>query len=201
MCLDLDQLDTLSGIHPFWSGNRPNLAYFRRSDHTGDTDTPLVEVIRDCVEKKTGHRPVGPVRMLAHLRYFGYCFNPVTFYYCYDDRDQEVDAIIAEINNTPWGEEHLYVLPAAESTHPSSQWRRHQFRKGFHISPFMDMGIDYDWRFRLPGQGLTHKNLTRVLLYYPAMTAKVISLIYWQALKLTLKGAPFFTHPEEKVES
>ncbi len=160
--------------------------------------------------------------MLAHLRYFGYCFNPVSFYYCYDTHGQKVETIIAEINNTPWGQEHLYVLPAADSIHPSSQWRRHRFRKGFHISPFMDMGIEYDWRFRVPGKGLnvhminyekgqrlfdaslllkrraiTSSNLTRVLLHYPAMTIKVISLIYWQALKLTLKGAPFFTHPEK----
>lgn len=222
MCLDLDHLDSLSGIHPFWSGNRTNLAFFKRSDHMGDPQIPLAEAVRSHVKEKTGRHPGGPIRMLAHLRYFGYCFNPVSFYYCYDDKDQEVETIVAEIHNTPWGQEHLYVLSAASSIHPSRQWRRHRFKKGFHISPFMDMGIDYDWRFRLPGQmlnvhminyekgqrlfdaslslerrSLTRKNLTRVLFHYPAMTAKVIGLIYWQALKLTLKGAPFFTHPEK----
>ncbi len=222
MYLDLDRLADLSGIHPFWSGNGFNLAYFKRSDHMGDPQVPLAKAIRDRVEQKTGLRPQGPVRMLAHLRYFGYCFNPVSFYYCFDASDQKVETIVAEIHNTPWGQEHLYVLPAAESVHPSSRWRRHQFKKGFHISPFMDMDIDYDWRFRLPGKALnvhminyengrrlfdaslsltrrplTRKNLSRVLLHYPAMTASVISLIYWQALKLAVKGAPFFTHPEK----
>ena len=220
MYLDLDRLDSLSKIHPLWSGDRSNVAYFRRSDHTGDPKIPLATAIRNHVEKTAGHRPKGPVRMLAHLRYFGYCFNPVSFYYCHDTADRKVETIIAEIHNTPWGQEHLYVLPAADSIHPSDRWRRHRFKKGFHISPFMDMGIDYDWRFRLPGdllnvhmisyekgrrlfdaslalerKPMTRQNLTRMLLYYPAMTAKVIGLIYWQALKLTLKRAPFFTHP------
>lgn len=225
MYLDLDHLASLNGVHPFWSGTRYNLAYFRRDDHTGDPKTPLANVIRDRVQDKTGRRPNGPIRMLAHLRYFGYCFNPVSFYYCYDDAGREVQTIVAEINNTPWGQEHLYVLPAQTSEHPSPHWRRHRFKKQFHISPFMDMGIDYDWRFRIPGEALnvhminyengqklfdaslslkkkplTRNNLTRVLLHYPAMTAKVITLIYWQALRLTVKGTPFFTHPE-KVRS
>ncbi len=222
MYLDLDRLDDLSGIHPFWSGGRFNLAHFRRSDHMGNQQIPLAEAIRNHVEKKNGRRPAGPVRMLAHLRYFGYCFNPVSFYYCFDAADQKVETIIAEIHNTPWGQEHVYVLSAADNMHSSPQWRRHQFKKGFHISPFMDMGIEYDWRFRVPGKSLnvhminyekgqrlfdaslslakrplTRRNLTRVLLHYPAMTGKVIGLIYWQALKLTLKGAPFFNHPEK----
>ena len=222
MFVDLDHLDSLSGIHPFWSGDRKNLAYFRRSDHMGDPRMPLAAAIRGYVEAKTGRRPVGPIRLLAHLRYFGYCFNPVSFYYCYDSEGLKVETIVAEIHNTPWGQVHLYVLPRSDSIHPSHQWRRHRFRKGFHISPFMDMGIDYDWRFRVPGEALnvhmvnyeegqrlfdaslslerrtmTRKNLTRALLHYPAMTVKVIALIYWQALKLSLKGAPFFSHPEK----
>lgn len=220
MFLDLDRLPSLSGIHPLWSGTNTNLAYFKRSDHMGDPNIPLSQAVRNHVQAKTGDSPGGPVRMLTHLRYFGYCFNPVSFYYCFDASDQNVETIVAEIHNTPWGQEHLYVLSAADSIHPSPQWRRHRFRKGFHISPFMDMGIDYDWRFRIPGKALnvhminydkglrlfdaslalerkplTRQNLTRVMLHYPAMTAKVIGLIYWQALKLTLKGAPFFTHP------
>ena len=224
MFLDLSQLESLSRVHPLWSGTGINLAYFRRRDHMGAPQTPLARAIRDHVEEKTGSRPDGPVRMLTHLRYFGYCFNPVSFYYCYDSADKDVDAIVAEIHNTPWGQEHLYVLPREESIHPSHQWRRHRFGKIFHVSPFMDMGLQYDWRFRLPADRLnvhminyengrrlfdaslalersplTRPNLTRVLLRYPAMTAKVISLIYWQALRLVLKGAPFYTHPEKKA--
>jgi len=222
MFLDLEQLPALSKVHPFWSGTGVNLAYFRRQDHTGNANIPLDQAIRNLVQEKTGSRPAGPIRMLTHLRYFGYCFNPVSFYYCYDASDQQVDAIVAEIHNTPWGQEHLYILPAKEDEHPSVQWRRHRFKKEFHISPFMDMNIDYDWRFRIPGEKLnvhminhelgkrifdaslslarkplTRHNLTRVLLHYPVMTAKVIFLIYWQALKLSIKGVRVYTHPQK----
>ena len=148
---DLDRLSVLSGVHPLWSGDRVNLAYFRRRDHTGDPRLPLARSIRNHVERQTGLRPLGPVRILTHFRYFGHCFNPVSFYYCYDAADRSVETIVAEIHNTPWGEEHLYVLPAQESEHDSPHWRRHRFNKAFHISPFMDMGLRYDWRFRLPG--------------------------------------------------
>lgn len=226
MFLDLAQLPELTGIHPLWSGAGVNLAYFRRKDHMGDPRMPLIRAIRNHVESKTGSRPTGPVRMLTHLRYFGHCFNPVSFYFCYDASDEKVEVIVTEIHNTPWGEEFLYVLPANESEHASAQWRRHRFKKAFHVSPFMDMDLHCDWRFRLPGERvnvhminfqrgerlfdaslslvqkpLTRENLTRVLFHYPGMTVKVLFLIYWQALRLTLKGAPFFTHPEKLTAS
>lgn len=225
MFLDLEKLSELSRVHPLWSGDGVNLAYFRRRDHMGAPEVPLDQAVREFVREKTGTRPSGPVRMLAHLRYFGYCFNPASFYYCYDEADEKVESIIVEIHNTPWGEKHLYLLPLNENEHPSGNWRRHRLKKDFHISPFMDMGLRYDWRFRLPGENLnvhminyqdgqklfdaslalkkkalSRRNLTRVLLHYPAMTAKVIFLIYWQALKLIVKGAPFFDHPKTRLQ-
>ncbi|NNG01726.1 MAG: DUF1365 domain-containing protein [Desulfobacteraceae bacterium] len=225
MFLDLAHIPELSGIHPLWSGRGVNLAYFRRRDHMGDPLNSLDLSIREHVRKKTGTPPAGPIRILTHLRYFGHCFNPVSFYYCYDAVDAEVETIVAEIHNTPWGEEHLYVLPAGDNEHMSPQWRRHRFSKAFHVSPFMPMGIHCDWRFRVPGERLNvhminyeegerlfdaslslerkimnRRNLTRALLHYPAMTIRVVFLIHWQALKLTLKGAPFYTHPEKVVK-
>lgn len=222
MFLDLARLSELSRLHPLWSGAGVNIAYFRRRDHMGDPRVPLERAIRDHVHRETAVRPQGPIRLLTHLRYFGYCFNPASFYYCYDAAGENLETIVVEIHNTPWGEEHLYVLPAGKDEHPSPHWRRHRFSKAFHISPFMEMGLHYDWRFREPGERLnvhminfekgrrlfdaslslerkqlTRDNLTRVLLHYPAMTAKVIFLIYWQALKLTLKGAPVHTHPDK----
>jgi DUF1365 family protein len=224
MFLDLANLHTLSGIHPLWSGTGVNVAYFRRRDHMGDATNTLDCAMRDYIHDKTGNRPQGPIKLLTHLRYFGHCFNPVSFYYCYDAAQRRVETIVAEIHNTPWGQEHLYVLPKEKSIHPSSQWRRHRFAKQFHVSPFMQMHLHYDWCFRLPGKELnvhminyendtklfdaslslvekhlTRRNLTRLLWLYPAVTAKVVGLIYWQALKLLLKGTPFFTHPEKAV--
>jgi DUF1365 family protein len=225
MFLDLSEMSQALAIHPLWSVDRVNLAYFRRRDHFGDANSPIDRLLRDRVEAKTGLRPTGPIRMLTHLRYFGHCFNPVTFYFLYDVNDSRLETIVAEITNTPWGERHLYVLDEASNIHPDRQWRRFRFSKEFHISPYMPMEIDYDWRFSVPGDRLNvhlmnfkdgeqvfdatlnmsripinRQNLTRMLVLYPAMTVKVVAMIYWQALKLKLKRAPFYDHPAEKLQ-
>ncbi len=224
MYLDLAELDTVFDCHPLWSVNRPNIAEFRRADHLGDPEMPLEKAVREHIRKETGAAPAGPIRLLTHLRYLGHCFNPVSFYYCYDSADATVESIVAEIHNTPWGEEHPYVLNMALNEHPLTEWRRFRFPKGFHVSPFMDMDVDYDWRFRVPGarinvhmilnqkgrrlfdatldlerRVLTSQALTRAMLVYPALTMKVIFLIYWQAFRLRLKGAPFYTHPQKRI--
>jgi len=226
MYLDLDELPHLFDDQPFWSADQPNLAWFDRRDHLGDPHVPLSVAVRDLVAKRTGNRPPGPIRLLTHLRYFGHCFNPVCFYYCFDRNGEQVQTIVAEVHNTPWLEEHLYVLSAAENDHPVAGWRRHRFEKVFHVSPFMAMDLDYDWRFRLPGEHLgahfilcrkgirlfdaslrlsrreiTKSALNRVLITYPAMTLKVVALIHWQALRLWNKGAPFYTHPAKRTLS
>lgn len=224
MFLDLAEMQSALRIHPFWSAHRVNLAYFRRRDHFGDAKIPLDRALRNCVEAQTGLRPAGSIRMLTHLRYFGHCFNPVSFYFIYDCSDRFLETIVAEITNTPWGERHLYVLDEASNIHPDHRWRRFRFSKEFHISPFMPMDIDYDWRFSVPGDRLNvhlinfkdgkrvfdagldlfrmpinRQNLTRMLLLYPAMTVKIVSMIYWQALKLKLKQTPFHNHPGETM--
>jgi DUF1365 family protein len=221
MFLDLDELPTLFDRHPFWSYEKFNLACFRRTDHFGDPATPLAFCVRDLVEDRIGSRPAGPIRMLTHLRYFGHCFNPASFYYVYDRADTRVDTVVVEIHNTPWGERHCYVLGTEQNEHPIPSWRRHRFSKDFHVSPFIDMNIDYDWRFRDPGDVLSvhmidyqkgerlfdaslslqrreisRRSLTRVLFQYPVMTGKVIFLIYWQALRLVVKKIPFCPHPD-----
>lgn len=220
MYLDLSELPHLFNHHRWWSVGRPNLAYFRRSDYLGDTRHPLDTSVRQLVETRTGRRPKGPIRLLAHLRYFGYCFNPVSFYYCFDENDQFVETIVAEINNTPWMERHQYVLDGSLNEDSSQEWKRYRLNKEFHISPFMDMQINYDWRFRQPGetinihlnnfngseklfdatlrlsrQEITQSNLSSTLIKYPLMTAKVTAMIYWQAMRLKLKGVPFYDHP------
>ena len=220
--LDLTELPTLFRDRWLWSADTVNLAYFRRRDHLGDPRVPLDQAVRDLVAQKTGSRPAGPICLLTHLRYFGYCFNPVSFYYCYEPLAAQVETIVAEVHNTPWGEEHCYVLPEADNLSPDPGFKRFEHPKAMHVSPFMPMDIRYDWRFREPGESLnvhfmnyfqgskvfdatltlrrreiSPQNLARVLLAYPPMTLKVITLIHWQALRLWLKGATFYIHPKK----
>jgi DUF1365 family protein len=212
--LDLAELDTVFAKRWLWSTKRPNVSWFRRADYLGDKTVPLDEAVRSLVAERTGVRPEGPIGILTSLRTFGHVFNPVTFYYCWDETGERVETIVAEIENTPWGERHAYVLRR------DGESLRFQFKKEFHVSPFMEMGLDYDWRFSSPGERLTiHMTnaregatffdatlllarreatggtLARVLVAYPFLSVKVVAGIYWNALRLHLKRTPFFAHP------
>ena len=145
--LDLAELDRVFADRWLWSVGRRNLVEFRRSDYHGDPSIALDMAIRDTVEKRSGARPNGPIRMLAHLRTFGHCFNPVCFYYGYAEDGETLEWILAEISNIPWNERHAYLLPIEDAQmHGSAHaWK---FRKQFHVSPFMPLAREYDWRSR-----------------------------------------------------
>jgi len=222
MYIDLDELPGLFDGFWLWSARRFNLAWFRRQDHVGDPERALIEVVRDKVEGVVGKRPAGPIRLLTHFRYMGYGFNPVSFYFCFDDRDENIESIVCEVNNTPWGEQHLYVL-SKEDNQGTSGHLKFLRSKEFHVSPFMPMDIDYDWRFTRPDEllnvhmenyregeklfdatltlkrsAMSSANLARVLIQYPWVTVKVVVGIYYQALRLWLKKTPIYSHPDKK---
>ena len=95
-----------------WSSKNFNLAWFNRKDHHGSPEKSLSLSIRELIKKHHGKDFNGPITLLTHLRYFGYVMNPVSFYYCWDKKYQNIKYIVVEINNTPWGEQYCYVLNA-----------------------------------------------------------------------------------------
>lgn len=169
--LDLSELDRVFAGRWLWSLGRRNLAAFHREDYLGDPDLPLDEAVRRRFAEVAGYRPEGPIRLLSHLRYFGYSFNPVSFYYCFKPDGETLEGIVAEITNTPWKERHSYVLPVgeAETADPgepalteAATSLRWLFDKRFHVSPFMPMDRGYDWRFNAPdAQLFVHMNIER----------------------------------------
>ncbi|MEM7517415.1 MAG: DUF1365 domain-containing protein, partial [Planctomycetota bacterium] len=154
--LDLAELPHLFEGRLLWSFERRNLANFRRADYLGPTDVPLEQAVRDRVEKETGQRPTGPIRLLTRVRRFGWVFNPVSFYYCFDATGEALEAVVAEITNTPWNERHAYVLQAEspdaelEQSARSVEGRDFVFDKAFHVSPFFGMDQSYSWRLSRP---------------------------------------------------
>ena len=213
--LDLDELPQLLGGRLI--ARRPGLVRFRRRDYLGDPAVPLDDAVREHVRAATGVRPSGPIRVLANLRSFGHCFNPVSFYYCMDSSGECVQALVAEVTNTPWGERHAYVLASREGTRGVIGGA---LAKALHVSPFMGMDRLYALRASTPGETLsihiesagagepgfdatlalerrplTRATLARTTVRYPLASARVLALIYAHALRLWLAGARVHPHP------
>jgi uncharacterized protein len=171
---------------------------FRREDYLGEA------AVRDLVADETGVRPSGPIGVLTNLRTLGRVMNPVSFFYCFDPSGERVEAVVAEVTNTPWGERHAYVL----SDDPAP--------KQLHVSPFFGMDQHYRWTADAPGERLrvhiaNHEGAERVFdaelavrrrpmtaetLRHQAFSAlRVGILIYAHALALKVKGVPLHRHP------
>lgn len=222
--LDLDELDDVFRGRWLWSTNRFSYGSFRRSDFLKafDAKRDLKECVLEVLSLEGIDRPIGRVKLLTQLRYFGFQMNPVSFYYCYEASGEGIVAIIAEVNNTPWGEQHVYVIPADEGVTKRSDKliRMEKLKKSFHVSPFMELNMHYRMLFSLPDSKIAVKmenyqhdqkvfdvslsldrkpingwQLTLMAMKYPLYSFKVFAGIYFQALKLYLKKVPFVSHP------
>ncbi len=206
--IDLDELPSLLGGRLV--ARTPGLVRFRRADYFGDPATPLADAVRE----RAG--TTGPVRLLTNLRSLGHCFNPVSFYYCFEPDGRRLAAVLAEVTNTPWGERHAYLLPQRVQR-PVVHGRS---AKALHVSPFMGMTQHYDWSVATPGRSLsvhiendedgrkafdatlsltrrplTPRSLAVTTARYPFATLRVLALIYAHAARLKLKGVPVHPHP------
>ena len=215
--LDIDRLPELMRVSPFAGYNRWNWASYQERDHFGDPGKALRERLLEDARRNGVELPDGQIFLLTHLRYLGYNFNPVSFYYCYD-RAEKLQMIMAEVNNT-FGETENYWLNSSDEQ-PAGQNRKYRLLKRFHVSPFMKLGQEYEWTFTpssecLINQCTSHENgraifdstlklehrewsrveLHRTLAQYPWVTLKVITGIHWEALKLFLKKVPVVPHP------
>ena len=216
MYLDLAELETVLKLSPWWSDKPWRPARFERGDFLGDPNISLDEAVRQRILQETGEAHTGPIRMLANLRYFGFNMNPITCYYCFDT-SENLKSIVTEVTNTPWKERQSYVLKCD----PDKRIQRINFHKEMHVSPFNPMDMAYRWSSNNPAkilslnletehQGKRHvdatmalkrreidaRSLAGILVEHPWMTAKVLTSIYWQALKLGLKKTPFHSHPK-----
>lgn len=223
LLLDLDELPGVLDGHRGWGVERRAPLAFRRTDHHGDPAVPLADAIRDTVAERTGHRPEGPVRLLTKPRILGRAFNPVSFAYCYAADGVTLEAVLADVTNTPWGERHAYVVAVADATGPAGAEapRTWELAKAFHVSPFMGMDHRYRWRLTPPGERLlvhleSHREGRRVfdatltlrrrpldaaglrafVRRQPLGTIADLARIYGHALALAAKRVPHVPHPD-----
>lgn len=217
--LDLAELTRTFRFPFLFSFNFPGILSFWRKDYLGDAKLDLASAVRAEIQRQTGEVHHGPIRLLTNISYFGHCFNPVSFYYCFAEDGQTLQFIVAEVTNTPWNERHQQVLRFNQG-----QQQVYQLSKVFHVSPFMPMEIDYTWVLDAPGaelsvlmqnrlQGekellfdaslrmtqrpLNLTNILTMLARFPLMSFKPLLAIYWQALVLWIKRVPFHTHPDK----
>lgn len=222
LLIDLDELDRLDAELPIFSRNRFNLLSFRDADF-GEIASDTVKNSALARLKAAGlDLETRRILLSCYPRILGYAFNPLSLFYCFNERD-ELIAIIHEVHNT-FGERHSYVLPV--TTHSREfdhtlkrEWVNQSTDKALFVSPFAHMNMRYRFRLNRPDQRqvvvirardesgtlitasyvadrreLTSWSLLREFLRLPLMTVKVIVGIHFEALRLWIKRVPWFTH-------
>jgi DUF1365 family protein len=212
--VDLDRLESMGTLAPLWRNERRAAMTFRRSDYMGDPARPLAAVIRDTVAQRVGFTPEGPIHLLAQHRTWGWCFNPIALYYCYALDGETLQAVVADVTNTPWGERHAYVLDTRGGT------RHLEMPKAMHVSPFLPMDLSYRFHVAAPDERcamsivvvrgdevvfraalslerreMSRRGLARALVRYPFLSHRVSLAIYVRALRLWASRVPFIAHP------
>lgn len=219
LLIDLSEIETL--VHKFWlfSHNRFNLLSFHDRDFGEMPGESLNAYVERSLRQAGIHTMPTRILLSSYPRVLGHAFNPLSLFYCLDKND-ECYAVVHEVHNT-FGERHAYVLPVNDTD--SGDWIHQSAHKSLFVSPFAHMGMQYHFRFNLPAekqvivirasddqglvitasyiamrQVLCASQLLKVFLRTPLLGAKVVSGIHWEALKLWVKGVPFFKHQPKR---
>ena len=215
LAIDLDELDEVTALGPWFKKDRFAPLSFRCTDYLSHKTSVSKQDVWQKVQLLGGQALTGRVLFVGQLRCLGLYFSPINLYYCYDHAEQ-LRYLLAEVSNTPWNERHYYLLKIE---------KKMISEKAFHVSPFMEMNMQYHWRIKAPGKQLNlhienhskeneqkifdatlmmrsmelnNRNLRRCFLSIPSMTIKTLAGIYWQALKLFIKGVPYVAHAKKK---
>ena len=208
--LDLDELETLPQKLFFLSYNRFNIFSFRDEDHLSRGKN-LKQSIVEYLQSQGLVLQQPRIQLLTYLRTWGYVFNPVSFYFCFDG-ELPVCAI-AEVGNT-FDEMKRYFLN--RSSKIGADFFKLRSKKLFYVSPFMNLDIDFEFGLKVPQQKLsisvndfaadrlillasitgnrqllTSWNLLKYAVLFPCIPLKVVGLIHWHAARLWFKRVPF----------
>ncbi|EAQ66315.1 plasmid partition ParA protein [Marinomonas sp. MED121] len=216
MGLDLDELEQANKMSRLFGKHWFHAIRFQEKDYIKYENGSLKQRIETKIKSLGGDwSQQQRVMMLAQCRCFGLYFSPINFYFCYNKKN-ECQYMLAEVSNTPWRERHYYLIPIGSKM---------KVKKDFHVSPFMEMDMDYHWQITPPEnkamvhienhqtskvfdatltlkkQALEAKQLRATLVSLPSMTLKILVSIYWQALKLFIKRVPFVSHPDSSSKT
>ena len=203
--------------------NKLSVLSVRARDHGPKDGSSLMAWARNILNAHGLGAADGEIVLLTMPRVFGYVFNPVSFWLCYD-KNNSIRAVLCEVNNT-FGETHTYVC-----AHPDAQTIKAtdtlSGQKVFHVSPFLERAGHYEFRFDIRDEAcgiwinffdalgqkklvtsvigklapLNKSSQRKAFLGYPLITLKAILLIHWQALKIVLKGIKYIPKPTQKQE-
>lgn len=211
-CIDLDEIETLGESLTFFRHNGRNLYALWDSDHLDEGKPTIRENVISFLRSRDYENEVGRIELVTNLRTWGYVFNPVSFYFVYD-QDENLACCVAEVANT-FNEQKLYLV---DSFDESRKQLKQEHEKLFYISPFSELDTKLSFKLSEPkerinlsiterdstgtyfyssvtgkSRELSNASLLSCTLRFPFITLAIIGRIHWQALRLTLKKVPFF---------